>query len=408
MSLVEKLKQLAEEKGRKDINSAIIYDRPGIEISTTDTSCIVTSKTKTIRTLDEVLKEANIDTEIWEVERWVANKWDCVAKISRTGEEQRLEATELWQVKVWLRRKSREVCVLESLLKRLEDKSPVALEIPRKTSRKATGRRSLEISIMDPHFGLQCVTPSSDASWGIHSCERIASWAVEECLDSAKPYGPLEEIVFVFGNDFLHADNIQGTTTKGTIQPDAIDYDQMIDRAERLAIRMVEQMKEVAPVKIFVIPGNHAKISELFLGRILRAYYRNDKNVTVDASSSPYKFYHFGVNLIGYEHGHQIKPIRMAALMANECADIWGSTVFRAWHCGDQHRRGSSSPVTFEEQSVSVEYLPGLTPANSWHRSRSLNWQKRAATCFIYDFDRGQLAHMQRNINSYTGRPLGE
>jgi hypothetical protein len=31
-----------------------------------------------------------------------------------------------------------------------------------------------------------------------------------------------------------------------------------------------------------------------------------------------------------------------------------------------------------EEQGGSVEYLPGLTPPNEWHRIKSFNWQKRA------------------------------
>jgi hypothetical protein len=42
--------------------------------------------------------------------------------------------------------------------------------------------------------------------------------------------------------------------------------------------------------------------------------------VTVDASASPYKFFHYGVNLIGFDHGHSIRQaVRLAALMANEC-----------------------------------------------------------------------------------------
>lgn len=63
----------------------------------------------------------------------------------------------------------------------------------------------------------------------------------------------------------------------------------------------------------------------------------NDANVTVDASASPYEFLHYGVNLIGFDHGHSIRQaVRPAALMANECRQAWSQTVYREWHLGDQ------------------------------------------------------------------------
>ena len=52
---------------------------------------------------------------------------------------------------------------------------------------------------------------------------------------------------------------------------------------------------------------------------LTNAWYHNDKNVTVECDESPYKFHQFGVNLIGFEHGHSVQPVRLAALMANEC-----------------------------------------------------------------------------------------
>ena len=152
-----------------------------------------------------------------------------------------------------------------------------------------------------------------------------------------------------------------------------------------------------------MVAGNHARQSEYTLGRFLSAYYRNDKNVTIDASASPYKFEHYGVNLIGFEHGHSIKQqVRLAALMANECRDAWAQTVYREWHLGDQHRKGSSKPSVHEEQGVSVEFLPGLVMPNEWHRLKSFNWQKRMGMAFIWDKEAGPTMRLQANINSYT------
>ena len=107
--------------------------------------------------------------------------------------------------------------------------------------------------------------------------------------------------------------------------------------------------------------------------------------------------------------GHSIKPIRLAALMANETRlDGWAEARYCEWHCGDQHRKGTMKPNVFEEQGVSVEFLPGLTPPNEWHRIKSFNWQKRGAMAFVYDHDEGPIARLQVNIDNYTGYFMGE
>jgi hypothetical protein len=60
-----------------------------------------------------------------------------------------------------------------------------------------------------------------------------------------------------------------------------------------------------------------------------------------------------------------------------------------------------------EEQGVSVEFLPGLTPPNEWHRLKSFNWQKRAGMAFVWDAKAGCILRAQANIDSYTGRMMG-
>jgi hypothetical protein len=350
------------------------------------------------------------------VERYVINKWDQVA-----GRDTKLDdghgmpavwkkvlvASELWQVKVWLKRKTPQVTAMERLLEELKHRSR---PVPRMKLRKRHQgkRRALEVCLMDPHMGLRCYPPGADQAWSLDDCEKICKWAVDGLLELAEPYRPFEQIIFPFGNDFLHADNLLHTTTAGTPQPEAEAYQETYRRGVNLAVAMVDRLKEEAPVKVYQVPGNHDRQSAYTLGYVLWAYYHKDKNVSVDCSASPYKFHRYGTNLIGYEHGHSVSQIRLAALMANECREHWADTTYREWHLGDQHRKGSSKPSAMEEQGVSVEFLPGLTPPNEWHRLKAFNWQKRGAMAFVWDHDRGPVARLQVNLNSYTGRPTGE
>jgi hypothetical protein len=381
-------------------------DRRRFEQEQSNEEIAINSVSDRIKTVEQALEFGQVNLDEWEVERSCVNFWESACKNDKTG---LMTPITLYQVKVWLRKKRAEVVGMEALLELIRDGSPVVPRIrypgPGRGRRRI--QRCAELDIFDPHLGLHCFKPDSDHYWTLEDCEQIAMWAVDRLLQLLEPYAPLDHIVFPFGNDFLHHDNLDHTTTGHTAQPEGLSYNEIFVRGEKLAIAMIERMKEVAPVKVKQIPGNHDRQSSFALGRVLSAWYHNDPNVEVDASASPYKFHRFGTTLIGYDHGHSVRPIRLAALMANECRQDWAETTYREWHLGDQHRKGSSKPSTHEEQGVSVEYLTGLTPPNAWHRLKAFNWQKRGATAFVYDYDRGPEARLQVNLNSYNGLPTG-
>jgi hypothetical protein len=371
------------------------------------TSAIITTKSLNIKTLDDALKAANVDISVWEVDRYVINSWEVTmgSPNTNTGNP---ETYTNFQVKIWLKRKQPEYQAIELLLDQISKKS---LHVPVLYSKKKHPEhlRQLELTIVDPHLGLHCFKGGSDTDWSIEKCEQMFLTMLEDLIAASAPYGPFNKIIFPFGNDFMHADNVFNTTTAGTNQPEADAWQHVYLRAEKLGIAAVEKMKLVAPIKIIVIPGNHDRHSAFTLGRILNAYYHNDQNVEVDCTADPYKFHKFGVNLIGFEHGHSVQPLRLASLMANECRTTgWADARYCEWHLGDQHRKGSSKPSMHEEQGVSVEYLPGLTPPNEWHRLKAYNWQKRAGMAFVWDYDRGPIARLQVNIDNYTGEIMGK
>jgi hypothetical protein len=356
-----------------------------------------------ITNYEELIAKSGVDLALFEVERVITNVWEQAG--SQTNG--RLYKTGLRQIKVILRRKRDETIAIERVLERLSEHGPIRSKICYPKDKTAKSRRALEVSLMDPHLGMLCFKGESDHAWDLDQCARLCLWSVDRLVRQAAPFGGFDEIVFPFGNDFMHHDNLLHTTTKGTLQPEGVAYFQVYERAIELALAMVDRLSQVAPVRVIQISGNHDQVSAFSLGHVLRAHYRRDENVTIEVGQSPYKFWRYGVNLVGFDHGHHVKPIRLAALMAHEAKDHWAQTCFREWHLGDQHRKGSGSPVVMEEQGVSIEYLPSLTPPNAWHRLKSFNWQQRGAMAFVWDHDEGPLARLQVNINSYTGKPLG-
>lgn len=377
---------------------------PGLEVDETSGAKTVKLVSEQVVTVADAIARAEVDERIWEVERFKTNDWPMGYTVGK-GDDRRGCQEFLHQITVWFRRKADEKIALESILDDLKTHSPIVPPIQR-TRVPGGGRRALEISIMDPHLGMISHSPSSDLSWSLDECEGMFMWAIEELLERTSVHGPFEEIVFPIGNDFLHADNVYHTTTGGTAQPEMDSWHHTMKRGKELLILAVQRLSKVAPVKVVQIPGNHDRASSYAIGEILEARFWNDSNVVVNASSSPYKFWRYGVNLVGFEHGHSVASSRLAALMANEVPTLWAETLFREWHLGDQHRKGSAKPSSMEEQGVSIEYLPGLTPPNEWHRLKGFNWQKRAATAFVWGHDTGLEDRCQVNINSYTGLPM--
>jgi len=369
-------------KSLESLNNTINKAEKSVSSEFWKDSGVVTVRSLDVKTVEDALKIAKVDLEEWEIDRHVVNSWEITigGKNSGTG---KAETYTNFQVKIWLKRKTPQTRAIEKLLEEIKANS---FKVPK---------------IKRP----QCYKPGADLDWSPEQAEQLFINMVEELLERAKPFGPFERIIFPFGNDFFHTDYVYNTTTTGTPQPEADAWKNTLLRGERLIISTIERLTKISDVKVIVVPGNHARHTEISIGRILNAYFHNNENVEVDCSLSPYKFHHFGVNLIGFEHGHSIKQqVRLAALMANECRlNGWSEARYCEWHLGDQHRKGSSRPSMLEEQGVSVEFLPGLTAPNEWHRIHSFNWQKRAGMAFVWDYSAGPIARLQVNIDSYTG-----
>jgi hypothetical protein len=291
----------------------------------------------------------------------------------------------------------------EAIYAEIRKHAPARKKLKHRVSKKG-GKRMLEISIMDPHFGLACFAPAADLNYDLETARMLYLSAIDEMVHLAQAHGDIDLILFVFGNDFLHAEpSNQGKgsthcTIGGTQQSEMLDWQHTYIFAEGTVIEGIERLTKIAPVEVVVVPGNHDAYSAFTLGRTLLNRFWNDENVTVQADPSPYKFKQWGVNLIGFEHGHNVASIRLAALMANEQPLAWAETRYREWHLGDQHRKGTGKPAVFEEQGVSVEYLPSITAPNDWHRLKAFNHQKRGALAFIWDDRRGPIARVGVNL----------
>ncbi len=391
----------ANKRSPNGVSKSVSPQEEPLQYSEKGDSAELSSKSRRIKTLDHLLESGNVDLETWDVDRFIVNKWEVGAR----GEDG-LQVEPLFQVKAWLKRKTPIVIAIESLLADMKRNS---VRVPKLKHKRKSHKRNLamELSIYDVHYGLRCYRPAASGEWNMDIAGQIYLETVEHLIAQVEHHGVLDEILFPIGNDFLHADNREHTTTKGTLQPGCEQWDIMVRRGYMLLIGVVERLKELAPVRVISVAGNHANHTEQLMGDILWAYFHNDKNVTVDISSQPTKFWQWGTVLLGFEHGHELRNnLRLAGLMSTLVPREWADTTYREWHLGDQHRKASGKPSMFEEQGVSVEYLPGLTPPNVWSTRRGYIGQKRGGLAYIWDKKSGAVARYHACINNETGEVM--
>lgn len=205
-------------------------------------------------------------------------------------------------------------------------------------------RHLLEIDVFDLHVGKLAWPEETGEDYNARIASERAIEAVEDLLAQAVPY-PLERILLPWGNDFLHYDTLSGLTTAGTPQDRDSRYQLMFRRASALSRQIVRRCAEIAPVDVLVMPGNHDSVSSFTLGMVLEAAFEADPRVSVDVSPRPRKYREYGVNLLGFAHGHEEPHKRYPMLMPVEEPEAWSHTKFREFHVGHFHKSKVTDPV---------------------------------------------------------------
>lgn len=351
-----------------------------------------------IRTLEELLAAARVDLDVWMVERWVANTWESASR----GPDGTVHVEPLAQVKCWLRRR-----VPEATEARLHAIRDAAVEVMRAAGRETrTGTRKrvvnehrdgllLELAVPDLHAGKWAMAEETGGRYDLDTAEAAFRSAVTDALEKAKRF-PIARALFLVGNDLLHVDNSENTTTRGTRQDVDGRWQLAFRRALTLMLWAIDELRALGvPVDVLTVPGNHAAVLEQAIGEALAARYILDDDVSVDASVRPRKPYVWGQVLLGFAHGHNEKHADLPLLMASEWPELWGATTVREVHVGHLHHRRAtrSSFARLEElaesKGVTVRILPSLSGTDSWHAKAGYVGAMKACEAYLWDRDRG-------------------
>lgn len=202
----------------------------------------------------------------------------------------------------------------------------------------------------------------------------------------------IDKILLPIGNDGMNSEGMRQSTTKGTPQHDSAGWKQTFRGYWNLIVRAIEMLKQVAPVHVIVVSGNHDYERMYYAGDVIAGWFRNDSSVTVDNSNESRKYFEYGKNMIMFTHGDNEKPADMPLIMATENPEMFARTTNREAHCGHFHKEQVN-----EYRGVKVRFIPSICPNDEWHKKMGYD-SKRSGQAYIWNRARGLEGYLQCNV----------
>jgi hypothetical protein len=356
-------------------------------VTVTGDDCEITKTTPTrVKTLADLIRVCEIDTQEWTVDRYVCNKWE----MGSTDLDGNPQTTELYQVKAWLKRRVQAIAVraeIADLLAYAKAHVGAALPVVKRSKPAKTSPYMLELSIPDLHVGkLAWGAETGGENYDSKIAERLFETALEALIQRTSGF-TFDRVLLVLGNDLLHSDTRAGQTTGGTQLDNDSRYQKTFGVVRRMCIRAIDRCLEVAPVQVAMVPGNHDTLGVWHLGDSLECWYHRHGDVTIDNAPTSRKYVQFGKVMLLLTHGDKGKRQDYPLLMATEKPAMFGSTVHREAHTGHLHQTRVQ-----EHHGVKVRISPALCPADAWHAENAFVGNAMAAEAFVWHREEGLVS----------------
>ena len=329
---------------------------------------VVFNSKEEIRSLDELIEKCNIDTDKWEITKYVQNYWG-------NGEQPH------WQVKAWLSKKKNESVFQDSFIDFLESYSPVSQSIMSPKFHPEKPNAAVVINKQDAHYNKFDVNGENN----IDSRFGAVAYKIETILNKASLSNNLEKVVYVIGSDEFNSE-FTGTTTRGTPQQNTDTYHNSFEAICDHEIMMITLLLNyVHEVEVVYVSGNHDEYVGWHLINWLKTYFRNSKRLTFDCSPKYRKYISYGHTAMMFNHGDAIKPAKLAAIFPIEYRQEWSNHTNFYIFTGDKHHELSQ-----DFNGIKFYQIPAFSNAKSgWDEKNGYTCARGEVTAFLIDYNDG-------------------
>ena len=287
--------------------------------------------------------------------------------------------------------------LLSDTIEMMRNHSPGYKAFKRK---KITEPHLLIIDPADVHIGKLALAIETGEDYDIEIAKKRCLEGVQGLLEKASGF-PIEKIMFIIGNDILHFDTPNRTTTSGTPQDTDGQLHQIFKEALKLYVEIIEKLLPISDVEVIYNPSNHDYISGYMLAQALEAWFRTSKNITFDVSIRHRKYSTYGKNLFCTSHGDGAKHNDMPSLMSTEHPD-WNNkeTQFRYVFLHHlHHKKVTKWNSAHDTQGVHLQILRSPSAPDGWHHRNGYTQAPRAVEGFIHHKENGQVASLTHYFN---------
>ena len=329
-------------------------------------------------TLEDLLEVCEVDPDIWEVEKYVINKWEVARKDTKkdiswnngaiegyTKDEGDMTVHPLYQVKAWLKKKVEAVTIkklFNKFIKDAEIHAPKGFLYSEPSKDKDC---ALILNLQDVHLGkLAWGKETNGADWDLNIAKKAYGEAVADLMAKA-PIHRLKEVILIVGSDFFQVDTPNNTTTAGTSVDADTRWTKAFSEGCDLLTDTIESLASQYKVTVMSIPGNHDETKSFYMGSYLGAWFRKHSNVFVNNEPNSRKYYGFGKNLIGFVHGNKQKLDDLPLTMMKENQSTISNYKWNFFLTGHLHHDKMK-----EIKGTKVMVAPALCASDAWHHDK--------------------------------------
>ncbi len=339
-----------------------------IEDISKGTGEVIANVSQEIKSLEELIEKCKIDTEKWEVTKYVQNFWG-------NGEHPH------WQVKAWLGKKSTEQVFQDSFVDFLSSYEPVCQAIATPKIEVTKENAMLIINKQDSHLNKYDIDGDNNIT------DRLAEimYKVEVIASQAEMTNNLEKVTYIIGSDEFNSE-YTSATTKGTPQQNTHTYHtsfKYICDHEILMISML--LSHAQQVEVIYVAGNHDEFVGWHMVNWLKMFFRNEPRIIIDDFSKYRKYVSYGYSAMMFNHGDTIKPAKLAGIFPIEFKDGWSGHNNYYIFTGDKHHE-----VSQDFNGIKFYQIPAFSKAKSlWDDKMGHVCSKAEVTGFLIEFDNG-------------------
>lgn len=190
--------------------------------------------------------------------------------------------------------------------------------------------------------------------------------ALKKVLRRTRKKGRIETIYLILGGDFLHVDNDQGSTTRGTPQDLLTTPQGVLTVGQQFAVEMIDLCRAATSgdVDVIYVPGNHDRLLSLSVYTFCKAWYRGCPEVLFDDSYAPRQYRVYGRLLIAATHGDmsRTQTKKLPQIVSQEARPYFGDTDWTIIVSGHLHTEVAQDLV-----GTLLYQCPSPSVLDRWH-----------------------------------------